>query len=59
MQASLNEWREYLYRDCYEQHCIEFALYGDQREEDMRYEEMAQYDRWDGHRMEQDPYWYC
>jgi len=36
----------------YEQHCIEYALYGDPERDHWDYEEAAQYDRWDGHRMD-------
>jgi hypothetical protein len=34
----------------YEENCRDFALYGDQAQEDARYEENARYDRWDGYR---------
>lgn len=34
----------------YQEECEAFALYGNQFEDDMHYEENARYDRWDGHR---------
>jgi len=38
----------------YEQHCNDFALYGDPEREHWDHEFNAQYDRWDGHRGEGD-----
>lgn len=38
----------------YEQHCIDFALYGCPMREHYDHELMAEYDRWDGHRGEGD-----
>ena len=36
----------------YEQHCIDYALYGDPMRDHYDYEEAARYDRWDGYRDE-------
>lgn len=38
----------------YEQHCNDYALHGDPMRDAYEYELMAEYDRWDGHRMEND-----
>jgi len=34
----------------YEQHCNDYALFGDPMRDHYDYEEAAAYDRWDGHR---------
>lgn len=36
----------------YQQSCEEYALYGDPMRDAFEYEEAAQYDRWDGHRLD-------